>query len=173
MKQLHAPWRNAYAQNQGFKKRECTPQTECAFCVQFADPNDEKHFILRHFNHNVVILNRFPYNAGHLLIMPVKHIPQLHDMSPEARIELIELATHSSKIVQDILQAHGVNVGINLGKAAGAGIPSHLHLHVLPRWLGDTNFLPVLGETKQISFDLTDIYKQLKPAFDALTIELR
>jgi len=173
MKQLHAPWRSQYAQDQGHKKQEGTPKTECDFCAQFKEDNDEKYFIIRRFKYNVVFLNRFPYNAGHLLMMPVEHIPQLHEMPQDARLELMELTTHSAKIVQDVLKAHGVNVGLNIGKAAGAGIPSHIHMHVLPRWLGDTNFLPVLGETKQISFDLTHMYNQLKPPFDALNIELK
>ena len=89
---------------------------------------------------------------------------------PEARYELMDLTTHATIIVKKILGCHGVNIGINLGKAAGAGIPSHLHMHVLPRFTGDTNFLPVLADTKQISFDLPKMYLKLKPEFDNLVL---
>jgi ATP adenylyltransferase len=115
-------------------------------------------------------MNKIPYNAGHLLIIPFAHINTLILQDKDARIEQIELVTHAVEIVKNTLGAHGVNVGINLGKAAGTGIPSHLHTHVLPRWERDTNFLPALAETKTISFDLHEIYKTLKPIFKKLTL---
>jgi ATP adenylyltransferase len=168
MNYLFAPWRSKYAQDTGNTKTEKTTEKECVFCNMLKENNDKKNLILRRFAHNFIMLNQFPYNAGHLLIMPLEHKPALHDISKKARNELIELTNKSIEILKNILKAEGINVGLNFGKAAGAGIPSHLHLHVLPRWAGDTNFLPTLSDTKQIPFDLHDIYKQLKPSFDTI-----
>lgn len=168
MKCLFAPWRTQYTKDADITKHNNILQDQCVFCKQLACNNDEQHFILRRFEHNIVILNLFPYNAGHLLVMPLTHHAKLEELSKQTRTEMMELVMHCTHIVQKILKCEGVNVGLNLGKAAGAGIPSHLHMHVLPRWTGDTNFLPIFGETKQISFDLTEIYKKLKPEFDSI-----
>jgi ATP adenylyltransferase len=170
MKHLYAPWRSEYSQSVAQTKQEHATQENCTFCIQFKDKDDEEHFILRRFEHCIVMLNVYPYNAGHLLILPDQHVALLPELSKATRSELIELVSHSSTILKELLQAHGINIGLNLGKAAGAGIPSHLHFHVLPRYTGDTNFLPTLADTKQISFDLKAIYKKLKPAFDRLKI---
>ncbi len=165
MHYLFAPWRSKYAQDTGNTKTEKTTEKECVFCTMLKENNDKKNLILRRFDHNFVMLNQFPYNAGHLLIMPLEHKAALYKVSKKARTELMELTNKSIEILHDVLKAQGINVGINFGKIAGAGIPSHFHLHVLPRWQGDTNFLPTLSNTKQISFDLNDMYKQLKPSF--------
>lgn len=168
MKQLHAPWRNEYSQSTAHAKSNNASPEGCVFCQQFAQKKDQDFFIIRRFTYNAILLNKYPYNAGHLLIIPFVHVSELFQVPHEARTEMIELMAQSQRILKEVLEAHGCNIGINIGKAAGAGIPSHIHAHVLPRWFGDTNFLPLFGETKQISFDLTDIYNQLKPAFDAL-----
>lgn len=170
MKTLYCPWRSKYAQTNGHGKTEETTKEECVFCSVIGSYNDEKEFVLRRFKYNLIMLNRFPYNAGHLLIIPNDHLAQLHYAEKDARIELIELTSISTKILQDTLKTQGINVGLNFGKAAGAGIPSHYHMHVLPRWTGDTNFLPILSQTKQISFDLSEIYHKLKSVFDTLPI---
>ncbi len=170
MKFLYCPWRSRYAKTNGHGKKEETIEQECIFCGISKEKQDEKNLVLCRFSSNLVMLNRFPYNAGHVLIVPYAHMAHLHDTKKEARIELIELATQSVNILKETLDAHGVNIGINFGKASGAGIPSHYHMHVLPRWLGDTNFLPTLAETKQISFDMHDIYRKLKPIFEAIEI---
>lgn len=168
MDRLYAPWRSSYATDtDNGKKDDATPE-QCVFCKHLKDNTDEKHFILRRFKHNFIMLNLFPYNAGHLMVLPFEHKAQLHDLTPPAREELMELTTQCVGIVTEVLGAHGVNVGMNIGKIAGAGIPSHLHMHILPRWLGDTNFLPTIGHTKQISFDLLEIYKKLKPAVEKI-----
>lgn len=171
MKKLYAPWRTAYAREIAAQsKQESTDTSACPFCQQFYATDDTSNGILRRFEHTIVMLNKYPYNAGHIMILPRNHQANLADLSKEARIELIELAAQSQSIMLNTLGAHGVNMGINLGKAAGAGIPSHLHFHILPRFIGDTNFMPTLCETKQISIDLRTIYEKLKPAFDALVI---
>ncbi len=168
-KMLYAPWRKKYVTKVN-APREGDPHKDETFRLIMEDNDDAKNFILKRFKHNIVMLNRYPYNAGHLMVIPIKKVDQLDKMSPEARAEMMELATHASRILQDVLGAAGINIGLNIGKASGAGIPGHLHLHVLPRWAGDTNFLPILGQTKQVSVDLNDVYKQLKPEFEKLTI---
>lgn len=170
MKQLYAPWREDYSVSVANTKNEGAQKTECVFCSNFNSTHDEEHFILRRFNHIIVMLNLFPYNAGHLLLLPINHKASLDELSKETRIELIELTNHSATILGKKLKCDGLNIGLNLGKAAGAGIPSHLHMHVLPRFTGDTNFLPTLADTKAISFDLVKIYRQLKPEFDTLIL---
>jgi len=169
MKQLYAPWREIYSASLTHTKTESALTHDCVFCDSFNANRDEHHLIFRRFKHMVIMLNLFPYNAGHILILPIAHIANLDELCQEARYELIELTTHVTAIIKNILGSHGVNIGMNLGKAAGAGIPSHLHMHVLPRFMGDTNFLPVLADTKQISFDLHKIYQKLKPEFDKIT----
>ena len=170
MKILYAPWRDNYTSSVAHSKDSDTPEHECVFCNHFKDTKDEQHFILRRFDHTVAILNRYPYNAGHMMLLPRRHVESLDKLSSKERAELMELTSQSVEILKKALKAEGLNVGINLGKAAGAGIPSHLHVHILPRWTGDTNFVPAIGETKVISFDLTEIFNKLKPEFDALKV---
>lgn len=169
MKKLYAPWRNAYSTKITEAKDTMTSQKDCVFCQQFKENNDAQYFILGRFDHSVVIMNLYPYNAGHLLLLPQEHLADLEELSLEAQYELIELTTHCVTILKKALGAQGINVGLNLGKAAGAGIPSHLHTHILPRWRGDTNFLPLLAQTKQISTDLHEIYSKLLPHFQKIT----
>ena len=168
MKRMYAPWRSKYTTETAHTKKERISKNECVFCEQFQQKNDKKFFILKRLKHNAVLLNRFPYNAGHLLIIPFAHKATLNELSKAARTELMELVSDSSKIVRETLKADGVNIGLNVGKASGSSIPSHLHFHILPRWYGDTNFLPTLADTKQISVDLKDVYQTLKPKFNKL-----
>ena len=170
MNQLYAPWRGDYTASTARTKHENSHADDCVFCTQFAEKKDAQHLIIRRFNHCIVMLNKYPYNAGHLLILPEAHIANLNDLSQEVRYELMDLTNFSVEAVKTTFGAEGVNVGLNLGKAAGAGIPSHLHMHILPRWIGDTNFMPTLTETKTISFDLNQLYERIKPAFDAYSI---
>jgi len=172
MKKLYAPWRTHYARGIASKpKNDTGAASDCVFCVQFQKSDDHENGILRRFTHAVVMLNKYPYNAGHLMVLPLQHASTLPQLTATTRQEIIELASHAQQIVITALGAHGVNIGINSGKAAGAGIPAHLHVHVLPRFEGDTNFMPVLCDTKPISVDLSVIYAQLKPAFDAIVLE--
>ena len=165
MDRLYAPWRSEYTAKTARTKNENATKDECIFCTIIAEKKDSSNFIIKRFKHNVVILNRYPYNAGHLLVMPLSHTAELKKLSKATRTELMEILSQSSALLKKTLKAEGINIGLNQGKAAGAGIPSHLHFHVLPRWIGDTNFLPAIGETKQVSFDLHKIYKQLKKEY--------
>lgn len=170
MKMLYAPWRSEYTSDTHECKNEGAGQEGCVFCNQFASNKDAEHGIIKRFDNTIVILNKYPYNAGHVLLLPTNHIESLDKLTKQTRAELIELISVSVQTIKDTLKAEGVNVGINIGKAAGAGIPSHLHVHILPRWNGDTNYMPAIGQTKVISFDLNTIYKTLKKAFDSVTL---
>ncbi len=163
MNRLYAPWRSHY-----FKKVERTTFKEpCPFCAIAATKDDEKHFVLARFKHAFIMLNHYPYNAGHLLILPYAHVESLERLALDARTDLMELITLSTRILHNTLESPGINIGINLGgKVAGGSIPDHLHIHVLPRFAGDTNFLPLLANTKQISLDLVEVYQKLKRAFE-------
>ncbi len=169
---LYAPWREEYTTStaQGPKGQETAGPEDCVFCLRFSQTNDDENFILARYKYNCIILNRYPYNPGHLLIIPFEHKGNLEDFSVEVQKELIQLVTHSTAILKKELKAQGMNIGMNLGKAAGAGIPAHLHTHVLPRWHGDTNFLPTLAETKQVSSDLGKLFKEISPKFKDLHI---
>jgi ATP adenylyltransferase len=170
MDNLYAPWRDDYTSDTARQSdAENVTEDSCVFCIQLKKNNDKEYFILKRFKYCFVVMNKYPYNAGHLLILPLEHIGKFHKISNETRNEIMKIAQKSSKILENTLKCKGINIGMNLGQAAGAGIPSHLHMHVLPRWLGDTNFLPALTRTKQISFDMGTIYDKLKPAFDALS----
>lgn len=167
MKSLHAPWRDTYI-NDVQKKSDKDAESICVFCEHLARGNDDQAMILGKFKYNFVIMNKFPYNAGHLLVMPLAHVATLQELSSDARAELIELIAKSDAILEETLGNEGSNIGINKGRAGGAGIPSHLHVHVVPRWAGDTNFLPIIADVKQISTDMQSIFKKLKVEFAKL-----
>jgi ATP adenylyltransferase len=170
MKHLYAPWRNKYVKKVERGKAKNALKEECIFCQKLTEHEDEKHFILARFKYFAIMLNLYPYNAGHILIVTLDHINHLKNLTAEARNELMALTNESIIILEKVMDAQGINVGINIGKAGGAGIPNHLHTHVLPRWIGDTNFLPTLTGTKQISVDLPKLYQQLKPHFQAIKL---
>lgn len=157
MKKLYAPWRAAYTTRVHTTKKSDT----CVFCTIRDSKEDAPEFVLKRLNHCMVMLNKYPYNPGHLLVVPYEHKPALHFYDAETRAELMEEASIATQMLDRAFNTDGCNIGINLGKAAGAGIPEHLHVHVLPRFFGDTNFLPTLTDTKQISLDLYEIYDQL------------
>ena len=137
----------------------------CIFCDHLSSGDDEGANILFRGEHSFVLLNAFPYNTGHLMVAPNAHVGGLDEMEHEARSEMMELTTRSSGIVREAMGAHGFNIGINMGAAAGAGIPGHLHMHVVPRWNGDTNFMPVVGQTKVLPEMIADTYAKLRPLF--------
>lgn len=170
MKKLYAPWRHSYVTKQVREKEKKTLKNECVFCEQFTQENDEKYLILKRFEHTAVILNYYPYNAGHIMVLPLEHKAQLEDLDKAVRSELMEATTVSSKIVQDVMKCEGMNIGINIGKAGGGGIPSHLHIHILPRWTGDTNFLATLGKTTLVCSDFYTIYEDLKKPFEKISL---
>ena len=165
---LYAPWRDKYLTD--CKKQNNALKNDCVFCEKLVvkDPASQE-FILKKTKYAFVILNIFPYNGGHLLILPYEHVENLEDLSKEVRSELMELMAATIIIVKNVLKVDGINAGLNLGKTSGS-IPDHVHLHVVPRWNGDTNFLMTIGQTKSVSVDLEKVYNDLKPAFQALEI---
>jgi len=161
MKDLYAPWRSPYSSSDESHKKATTPAWDCVFCDCIKQNEDAHNFILKRYNHCIAILNKYPYNAGHILVIPHEHVKKLTELPTHARTEIMEVITQATAIVERELKAEGINIGVNLGSASGAGIPSHLHWHILPRWNGDTNFLPTLANTKVISFDLKEMYNLL------------
>jgi ATP adenylyltransferase len=163
MDHLWTPWRSSYVS-------KSTPPGQCIFCAAVAGCNDEENLLLCRAKHNFVILNRFPYSSGHLMIAPNIHASRLNQTSIETTDEMMRLARSAETILQDVYRPHGINLGMNLGEAAGAGIAGHIHLHVLPRWTGDANFMTVVGGTRVMPESLEDSYSKLKGPFQNLQI---
>lgn len=161
MKFLYAPWRNSYITRKSPSPKAAT----CIFCEKLHASQDEENFIITRREHAAVIMNLYPYNTAHVMIIPIKHNDSLDKYSSLERASIMELVNETITKIQEVFEPHGFNVGINLQKAAGAGIPEHLHIHVLPRWDGDTNFMPLIMGTKQISYDLRECYQKLKEVF--------
>ena len=165
---LYGPWFAKYM----LTKKNIKDQTSraCVFCQKFLvqDLNSQE-FILKKAKHASIILNFYPYNPGHLLILPYQHVANLEDLSKEARMELMELTNKSIIILESVLKVHGIHVGLNLGETSGS-IPDHVHLHVVPRFDKDINFLVKNNLLKNRLIDLEKVYNDLKPAFQALEI---
>lgn len=140
----------------------------CIFCELLGRDDDEAAHILFRGETAFVILNAFPYNTGHLMVAPLRHVGELHDLEPHELNALMDLTSRSVDIVRDAMAPGGFNVGMNLGAVAGAGVPGHLHVHVVPRWGGDTNFMTVVGETKVLPEMIADTDAKLRPRFDVL-----
>lgn len=158
MQQLWAPWRLQYVINAG-------DDEGCIFCTKPKQDKDRDNLILYRSNHAFIIMNLFPYNNGHLMIIPYKHAQDLDGLADEVLTELIMLTRKAQNIMKQVFAAQGFNIGINVGKAAGAGIDEHIHIHIVPRWAGDTNFMPVLGDIKVIPQHIWAAYDLLFPFF--------
>jgi ATP adenylyltransferase len=138
----------------------------CVFCQALEQTTDgEDNLIVARGEHGFVILNRFPYTSGHLMILPYLHVPRLEDLDPETRAEMMELLTKGTQVLQQVYTPQGFNIGINIGEAAGAGIEEHIHLHIVPRWSGDTNFMSAVGETRVVPEPLDETYRRVKAAW--------
>jgi ATP adenylyltransferase len=149
MDTLWAPWRHAYVTGS-------VPRPDAPGCVFCAAPNEpaERSLVVYRGIGNYVILNRFPYNIGHLMVLPYRHVPSLVHLSASELHELADLTQRAETVLTGAFEPSGINVGINLGHTAGAGLREHLHLHLVPRWTGDTNFISVIGETRVLSEEL-------------------
>jgi len=139
----------------------------CIFCDLPAEGDDERTKILVRGEHAFVILNSFPYNPGHLMVAPFRHVGDFSGIEPDEFAEIDSLLTRSVRALEAEMEPHGFNLGMNLGRVAGAGIPGHLHWHVVPRWNGDTNFMPVVGQTRVLPELLDETYARLLPRFEA------
>lgn len=140
----------------------------CIFCLKTSLPDQEEHMLHRG-EFCYVTLNRYPYSNGHLMVIPYKHVPSLEDLDTPTLTEMMLAANLSLAALREAYAPHGFNLGVNLGKAAGAGIADHVHMHVVPRWAADTNFMPVVGKTRVIPELLDEAYARLKPIFARLT----
>jgi ATP adenylyltransferase len=158
---LWSPWRYEY-----IASGEDSKTSGCVFCNLRDHPDDdEKNFVLHRADHNFVVLNIYPYISGHLLIVPYQHVAELDAAAKQTTDELMDLTKHCQTALRDAYQPAGFNVGMNLGRSAGAGIVDHIHIHILPRWTGDTNFMSTVGETRVIPEDLATTYQKLRARF--------
>ncbi|MEO0102322.1 MAG: HIT domain-containing protein [candidate division WOR-3 bacterium] len=155
MRRLWTPWRKEYIQSK---------EKSCFFCRVVKEKKDKDNFILFWGEKSFIIMNRYPYNNGHLMVAPIAH-KKMEKLSSWERKEVFDLTLFSVQILKKALKCQGLNIGANLGKVAGAGVVGHFHIHVVPRWLGDTNFLPILGETKTVAEYLRETYEKLLPFF--------
>jgi ATP adenylyltransferase len=140
-------------------------EEECIFCAKGAEDDDEANLIVHRGERSFVILNLYPYTNGHLMVTPYEHVARLQDIAVETTAEMMALAQRSMARLEDVYQPHGFNVGLNQGRVAGAGVEHHIHLHVVPRWGGDTNFMPVIADTKVMPQSIEQSYEALKGAF--------
>ena len=154
MEHIWAPWRMTYMQNG-------TTAAECIFCSAWQHNNDEKLVVFRS-ELAVVMLNRYPYANGHLLIAPSEHVPVMGSLSPEGIQEMGYLLAHAEQVLGQVYNPDGFNIGANIGSAAGAGVADHLHFHVVPRWSGDTNFMTAVGDTRVLPESLEDTLRKIK-----------
>ena len=156
MDHLHAYWRMEYIKAPERIKGDHNP------FKHLPEQSDEDAFILARSEFNYIVLNRFPYNAGHLMVIPFEEIPNLEDMDSRTREDHFNQVLQAKKMLENALSPDGFNIGYNFGSAAGAGIPSHLHCHIVPRWEGDTNFMPIIGDTHVLPESLAAMWKRLR-----------
>lgn len=162
---LWNPWRYDYIKS-GEQKQQTADSSGCVFCDILKNPaTDEEKFILHRAGFNFVILNIYPYISGHLMIVPYAHLANLDKADKQTTDEMMDLAKQSQTIIREVYEPNGMNLGMNFGKAAGAGVAEHFHLHILPRWIGDVNFMTSIGETRTIPEDLQTTYDKLKGKF--------
>ena len=162
-KNLWAPWRIRYVQGLDKESPPVGEKTDCFICHNLEHPqDDDENLVLWRTDKSIVILNRYPYNNGHLLIAPIRHISDLSNASDEEMLEMNKLIRESQKALSQAIKPHGFNVGMNFGRCAGAGLPGHLHIHVVPRWDGDTSFMSVCANTDVISQSLNELLELLK-----------
>jgi diadenosine tetraphosphate (Ap4A) HIT family hydrolase len=158
MDRLYAPWRTQYVTTDKSKKID-----GCVFCHAVNTLDDDVNLgILHREEEFFIVMNKYPYSPGHFMIIPNLHTSNLEDLDPQTFAKMSLYAQKGVKMLKEVLNAHGVNIGMNLGKAGGAGIAEHIHLHLVPRWAGDTNFITTIGDTRVYSSEIDEIYKKLK-----------
>lgn len=163
MERMFSPWRMEYVRQPGGGGKG-----RCIFCAGEADLADPERLLLGVWPHTVALLNKYPYNNGHVLVAPRRHVAELWDLSPEELRELFSLVSLGAKTLRQVYHAEGLNVGMNLGRAAGAGIADHLHAHIVPRWGGDTNFMASVLDTRVLPESLAETHARLAAAFGPL-----
>jgi ATP adenylyltransferase len=157
---IWAPWRLAYVKDAAKDSAD-----ECIFCAKPADEADEDNLIVHRGERCFVILNLYPYTNGHLMVAPYEHVARIQDIPAETTAEMLALAQRAITVLEQEYEPHGFNVGFNQGRVAGAGVEHHIHMHVVPRWGGDTNFMPVLADTRVMPQTLEQTYEALRGKF--------
>ena len=158
MDYLFTPWRYAYITG-------ADKAPSCVFCDKLRENNDKQALIVHRGEHCFVILNAFPYTSGHVMVVPYEHIDELRKLSAPAAQEMMALTQRLEGILRELYHPDGLNLGMNLGKAAGAGVAGHIHMHILPRWIADANFASVIGETRVLPEDLDTTYRRIREKF--------
>lgn len=166
---LHAPWRLAYLESLTEQERRAAPSTGCFLRDYWLDPRSDSvnHVILRE-DGGMILLNRYPYANGHLLVALGESRPTLLDYTPEQRAALWRLTDLAAAIMTEALEPQGINIGVNQGRAAGAGVPEHLHVHLVPRWGGDTNFITVVGQVRVVPSSLESMWRRYREAWERI-----
>ncbi len=157
MNQLWSPWRMEYIGNNKVEG--------CVFCMVQEQQDSAENLIVFRGKYAFVILNRYPYTSGHLMVIPYVHKPNLEELDSESRTEMIELTSRCTTVLRTVYKPQGYNIGVNIGEAAGAGVKEHVHIHIVPRWVGDTNFMSSVGQTRVLPETLEDTYRRVKEAF--------
>jgi ATP adenylyltransferase len=160
MDRLWSPWRYRYVS-------KVSPYTSCVFCDKGSGQRDEEDYVVARGRHNYVLLNLYPYTNGHLLIAPYTHVATLEEATEEILAEMMSMARRAEACLRSAYSAQGINLGMNVGACAGAGVAGHIHLHMLPRWPGDANFMTTVGETRVLPEDLTETWRKLRAAWGA------
>ena len=160
MKRIWSPWRMKYIENN-------EKQEGCIFCNALARVDNTENLIIKRGELAFVILNLYPYTSGHIMVAPMAHQPSLEFLDPDSRAEMMELVSQSIVVLKQVYNPQAFNVGANIGEAAGAGEPDHVHLHIVPRWEGDTNFMSTLAETRVLPKSLEETYNRIKAGFEA------
>ena len=160
MDYIWTPWRYTYITTADVSAHGHS----CVFCELLRSGDDERSLIVYRGKFNFIVLNAYPYTSGHSMIVPYEHVDRLHKLPAGASVELMELACKMETVLFDLYRPDGANIGMNIGKAAGAGIAGHIHMHALPRWVADANFISVIGETRILPEDLETTYRRLKQA---------
>ena len=158
MDYLWTPWRYHYVTTPG-------KPSDCVFCTAARSAEDETHFVVYRAKYNFIILNRFPYTSGHIMVVPYAHVRQMDALEDEALVELIRLTRECEQRLNELYEPDGLNIGMNLGKSAGAGVADHIHMHVMPRWTGDTSFITTVSETRILPELLEVTWQRLSRAF--------
>jgi len=159
MDKLWSPWRSKYIES---FKEESKEFTDDSLFVRISNERDDKkNFLLHRGKYSFIIMNLYPYNSGHLLVVPYKMANDISELDSDTRLEVMEFIDLSCKILTDAINPHGFNIGANLGRVAGAGVENHIHFHIVPRWNGDTNFMPVLNDIKVVSEEMEKTYEKL------------
>ncbi len=161
MDRLWTPWRYAYVS-------KTAPRGACIFCEKGRSGDDEENLVVYRAERNFILLNLYPYNNGHIMIAPFEHVATLEEAHEETALEMMRLVRAAEGVLRRVYRPKGINLGMNIGACAGAGVAGHIHMHMLPRWPGDVSFMTTVGETRVIPEDLATTYKKLSEAFAGL-----